>query len=405
MHRLTIVVLVTLAFAACKDSSVGPPPKKLDGDQSLRVAGHLLKQKPVAMMPIIATLGGGKLRLLGTDVRPNPAARGQPLKVTHYFECLGTVDKSWKMFVHGQSAQGGGVVINGDHIPVEGLYPTERWQVGQIIEDTYTVNVPADMSELLLYIGFYRFDDRLPVDDPAMHDGANRILAARVAVGGDQPTLPSYRAPRLKGPIVIDGDLNDAAWKDVPSTGAFVRTGDGQTPKFRTEAKVAWDDTALYVSFDSQDDDVWAKLDKNDDPIYGEEVVEIFVDADGDGKTYNEMQVSPKNVTFDAYFPARRTGMDLAWSSGMTTAVKVRGTLNNPDDKDDGWSAELKIPVANLAAVPHWPPLPTDKWRFNLYRLEWHTNRTNNEGSAFSPPLVGDFHHLPRFGILEFSGQ
>ena len=122
--------------------------------------------------------------------------------------------------------------------------------------------------------------------------------------------------------------------------------------------------------FDSQDEDVWAKLEKNDDPIYGEEVVEVFLDADGDGKTYNELQVSPRNVQFDAYFPARRQGMDLGWSAGMTTAVKIRGTLNNPADKDEAWSAEMKIPVKNLAAVPRWPPAPGDKWRFNLYRLE-----------------------------------
>jgi len=82
--------------------------------------------------------------------------------------------------------------------------------------------------------------------------------------------------------------------------------------------------------------------------------------------------------------------------------VKVDGTLNNGSDVDKSWTAEARIPIANLAAVPHIPPRVGDKWRFNLYRLDWHTGRKVNEGSAFSPLFVGDFHNLPRFGWLEF---
>jgi hypothetical protein len=349
-------------------------------------------------------LGNGKLRYLGTDVRPDPVARGQVLHISHYFESLAPLDKSWKIFVHVQGSSRPGILVNGDHLPIEGLYPTQRWTAGQILEDSYTITVPAQApDELTGYIGFYYYDSRLPVDQAAAHDGANRIPAFRVKVAGEQGSLPAYRAPRRKAEIAVDGDLSDPGWQSVPSTGPFARSQDGAAPRYRTEAKLVWDDEAIYVAFRVQDEDVWAKLDKDDDPIYGEEVVEIFIDADGDGKTYNELELSPKNVRFDAFFPARRQGMDLGWSSGMTTGVRVQGTLNDPSDQDEGWTAEMRIPVKNLAAVPRWPPLPGDKWRFNLYRLEWHTRRTINEGSAFSPPLVGDFHHLPRFGSLEFA--
>jgi hypothetical protein len=331
-------------------------------------------------------------------------AKGQRVKVVHYFESVAALDKSWKLFVHVQDASAPGILVNADHVPVDGLHPTDKWKVGQIIEDSYEVAIPPDApGELSVFIGFYRFDDRLPVDAPSAHDGANRIPALKLSVSGDAPGLPTYRATRIKGAVAIDGDLSDPGWKDVPGTGAFSRTSDGQTPRYRTEARVVWDDEALYVAFDCQDEDVWGKLEKNDDPIYGEEVVEVFIDADGDGRTYNELQVSPRNVQFDAYFPARRQGMELSWSAGMTTAVKVRGTLNEPSDRDEGWSAEMRIPVQALSTVPRWPPVQGDRWRFNLYRLDWHTNRTVNEGSAFSPPLVGDFHHLPRFGHLEFA--
>jgi len=403
-----LLVVMAVAFSGCKDPTVGPPPRKLDSDQALRVAGSLLKQRPTprhAASPNEVTLGGGKVRYLGSDVRPETAVRGQRLQVSHYFEALGELDKSWKMFVHVQGAEQGGILVNADHHPVEGLYPTDRWEKGQLIEDSYAITVPSHApDELACFIGFYRFDDRLPVDQRAAHDGANRIPAFRVRVGGGSPELPTYRASRLKSGVTVDGVLDDPAWKTTATTGAFLRTDNGSSPKYRTEARIGWDEKALYVAFDVQDPDVWAKLEKDDEPIYGEEVAEVFLDADGDGRNYNELQVSPRNVRFDAYFPgAPRQNMDLAWSSGMETAVKVKGTLNDPSDQDEGWTAEMRIPVERLAGVPRWPPQPGDRWRFNLYRLEWHSERRVNEGSAFSPPLVGDFHYLSRFGYLELA--
>lgn len=395
------LALLALLAAACRDPSVGPPPKKAPAD---RLAAALLKQRPSPMRPADVRLGGGKLRFLGSDLRPDPVGRGQALRLTHYFESLAPLDKSWKLFVHVQGAGQQGILVNGDHVPVDNSYPTDQWKPGQFIADSYTITVPDQApDELEVFIGFYRFDDRLPVDPPGPHDGANRILAVKAKVAVEGAGLPSYKAARRAAEIVVDGDLGDPGWKAVASTGAFLRTHDGGAARYRTEARLVWDDEYLYAAFDSEDEDVWAKLEKKDDPIYGEEVVEVFLDANADGKTYNELQVSPRNVQFDAYFPARRQGMDLAWDSGMTSAVKVRGTLNDPSDQDRGWSAELRIPIKSLSTVPRWPPQPGDKWRFNLYRLEWHGGRKVNEGAAFSPPLVGDFHHLPRFGFLEFA--
>ncbi len=400
-----LALFASLALvASCRDPSVGPPPRKLAGAQASLVATHLLKQKPTPKAPADATLGNRKIRFLGSDWRPDPVGRGQTLRISHYFESLAALDKNWKMFVHVEAANRGGILVNADHVPVENLHPTYRWQPGQIIEDTYIITVPQSApEEMAVFVGFYRFDDRLPVDQRGGHDGANRIPAFRFKVGGEGPSLPTYKAPKRQGDIVIDGALDDQGWKNAPSTGAFVRTGDGGQPRFRTDARLVWDDEFLFVAFNVEDEDVWAKADKKDDPIYQEEVVEIFIDADGDGKTYDELELSPKNVQFDAYFPARRQGMDLAWDSGMVSAVKVAGTLDDPSDKDQGWTAEMRIPVRNLASVLRWPPQPGDKWRFNLYRLEWWGERKNNEGAAFSAPLVGDFHHLPRFATLEFA--
>jgi len=51
--------------------------------------------------------------------------------------------------------------------------------------------------------------------------------------------------------------------------------------------------------------------------------------------------------------------------------------------------------------VPHVPPQPGDRWRFNLYRLEM-PDRKSAQGQAYSPLFVGDFHAVDRFAWLVF---
>ncbi len=275
----------------------------------------------------------------------------------------------------------------------------DNWPIGKVIEDVHVLRLPAvDPVSLRVLVGFWQGDRRLEVDGASAQDGQNRMLGPSLESPRD--SLPEYHVHRAAKPPVIDGRLDDQVWTSAVAV-ELVRSLDGGKPSLRTVARLAYDDKNLYVAFDCEDPDVWGTMLRRDDPIYTEEVVEIFIDADGDGKTYNEIEVSPNNTVFDAYFPARRQGMDTSWDSGIKSAVEVRGTINDPSDRDDGWSVEMQIPIARLAQVPHVPPRRGDRWRFNLYRLE-HVGRSAVEGYAFSPPLVGDFHHLSRFAWLLF---
>ena len=74
----------------------------------------------------------------------------------------------------------------------------------------------------------------------------------------------------------------------------------------KTEAKLLWDKKFLYVGIENDDSDVWAKLDKRDDKLWTEEADEIMIDADGNGRTYVELQVAPNGNLFDTYLPERR---------------------------------------------------------------------------------------------------
>ncbi len=208
----------------------------------------------------------------------------------------------------------------------------------------------------------------------------------------------------MSEPIAIDGRLDEPGWSRAQRA-ELVETLTGRPPRYRTEARLLWDERALYVGFACEDDEVWARPGRvDDDPIYEDEVVEIFLDPSGVGRGYAEIEVSPDGVRFDARFESWRKDLDSArrWSSGARTAVRVDGAVTHADEPPAparGWTVEIALPWAALGLQPK----AGERWRMNLYRLENHNRRHVVEGSGFSPPLRGDFHALDRFGWLELS--
>jgi hypothetical protein len=349
-----------------------------------------------------ASWASGAVVYLGSRITPPVARPGQVVEIAHYFIARRAPPKGWSFFTHVLDGQTGQMLANADHEIQGGALPLGRWPVGKVVEDVSRIRLPPGTPDRLrLMIGFWQGDQRLPVDQPKAQDGQNRMVGPEIALATS--SLPEYHAKKTTHPPVIDGALGDEAWSQATPVvlhGSF----DGRPVQTRTTARVLYDDRYLYVSFDCEDPDVWGTLLQRDQPIYNEEVVEIFLDANADGRTYNELEVSPHGTVFDAYFPKRREGMDTSWDSKMKSAVQVQGTLDDPSDTDKGWTVEMRIPFATLAEVPHVPPRPGDRWRFNLYRLE-HLQRRQVEGQAFSPLFQGDFHNLPRFGWFIFDGK
>jgi hypothetical protein len=85
----------------------------------------------------------------------------------------------------------------------------------------------------------------------------------------------------------------------------------------------------------------------------------------------------------------------------------VDGTLNKRNDQDKGWVAEIAIPLADVAGLDtaqKIAPKVGDVWRLNLFRMDSPEGKPQ-VASAWSPPLVGDFHKLDRFGELAFGDE
>src|SRR5688572_1252643 len=127
------------------------------------------------------------------------------------------------------------------------------------------------------------------------------LLTAVVSVPGQSRALPVYEVSRTATPIKIDGKLDDAVWAKAARFEDLRLNLDGATATYQTEARALYDDTFLYFSFRSRDDNIWATYKTRDQHLWEEEVVEVFLQADSQQTTYIELEVNPLGTMLDIF--------------------------------------------------------------------------------------------------------
>jgi len=214
--------------------------------------------------------------------------------------------------------------------------------------------------------------------------------------------------PRAQGAITVDGALDEADWSAAAPLSDFsCFLNQRGRPTRPTQARLRWDDTNLYVGFTAEDPDVWSTIAERDGPLWEGEVVEVYVDPDGDGRNYKEFEVNPLNTVIDLNIAQAVAGNpgDVAaaarWNAaGLQTRVRVEGTTENRTDRDRSWTCEMAIPLANFADQATVPPQVGDTWRLQLYRIERPAEPAQPEFSSWSP--TDTFHDPARFGFVTF---
>lgn len=237
-----------------------------------------------------------------------------------------------------------------------------------------------------------------------------------------------YVCYRLDSKPAINGKLDEAAWKSAPWTGIFqdIEGKARPQPRFQTRAKMLWDDSDFYIAMEVEEPDVWGTLKERDSVVYNDNDVEVFIDPDGDTHNYYELEVNPLGTVFDLMLvqPYRDGGPPIiAWDiAGLRLGIDVNGTVNQPDDRDQGWTIEMAIPwkILKEAAPGRRPPKPGDQWRINFSRVEWQVENKNGryekrldpatgkplpcDNWVWSPQGAVDMHMPERWGYVKFSG-
>ncbi len=213
------------------------------------------------------------------------------------------------------------------------------------------------------------------------------VLSARsallcTAASAQQPLDPDGRDARtlvatsVVGPIqppVIDGRLDDPIWQTAQLAADFVQLepDPGAPATERTEARVAFDDRALYVAMRMYDSDpaaIRAELVRRDEESGTSDWARVMIDSYHDRRTAFQFATTPRGSRTDVLHLAD-TQTDANWDAVWEVATSV---------DDEGWTAEFRIPlsqlrfsggagnwginfsreIARLSEVSYWAPIP-----------------------------------------------
>jgi len=407
------MVCLLSAIFGCKEKPVESP---LTPAQQQKVDQHILTEPPPSgTYTHVGAVMDDQVELIGYSIDRKTVKPGGSFTVTYYIRALAEQMKDNLMFVHLQRGQNNKKTwMNLDHHPVEGLLPLRKLKKGQIVKDVHRITVKREFTPgpAQLYWGLWTGTANVPVKNASSIDRKvdkdGRLELDTITISGKPKPLPIAFAKRLTPnmAMTIDGKLEEEIWKSSPYTGWWQLPSGNAGPSPKTRAKFAWDDQYLYVAVECDDSDVWGTLTERDSDTWTQEVVELFIDADGERKDYIELQVTPANTVFDALFVSHRSDLKTAraWNlKGWKTAVHVDGTLNQREDIDQRWTVEMAIPHAEVPGATV-PPKPGSQWKANLFRFDQNKGLKRQQAAAFSPPIVGDFHHLKRFGTIRFEG-
>ena len=121
-----------------------------------------------------------KLQLVGYDL-PAEVSRGEDVKVRLHFKVLAPVGASYKVFLH---FDGPGARVNGDHVPLDGKFPTQFWTAGTYVIDEYILKPDRSTQPsgaFQLFFGLFAGDHRMKVKE-GPSDGENRVKVGNVRV-------------------------------------------------------------------------------------------------------------------------------------------------------------------------------------------------------------------------------
>ena len=197
----------------------------------------------------------------------------------------------------------------------------------------------------------------------------------------DSITRKKITAIKLDKAPKIDGNLDDETWKNIPICKDFIelRPNNGKTEDgdFKSEVKIAYDDTGIYVSamlYDKEPSKISKQLTERDN-IDNDDFFVLFINGYNDNQQSLELFVTAAGVQADSKI-TKENGEDFSWNGIWYSAAKI---------VENGWTVEMKIPFSEL----RFPKSAVQNWGINFFRQVNRTktaytwNHVNNQKGSF----------------------
>ena len=185
----------------------------------------------------------------------------------------------------------------------------------------------------------------------------------------------------------IDGSLDDPAWQRAPVISEFIQQepDEGAAATERTEVRVLYDGTSLYLgvhAFDSDPAGVLAtELRRDGNRILEEDNLQIIIDTFMDQRSAYMFVITPAGAQLDQQV-ADEGGRDRRASASAVNRDWDGVWSLEARRSPDGWVAEVEIPMVTL----RFPDRDPQSWGINLMR---NISRKNEQ--AYWAPIPKPF--------------
>lgn len=212
------------------------------------------------------------------------------------------------------------------------------------------------------------------------------LFLIQSGVIGQEKAKNVYVTEHIKNPPVVDGILDDDAWKEGIWCSDFTQNEpyNGKQVSQKTEFKILFDDNNLYAAiraFDTHPDSIVRRLTRRDQ-VEGD-VAAIIIDSYHDLRTGFFFGVSAAGVKYDLVYTSDGQVQDSSWDPNWW----VKTSLN-----DNGWVAEIRIPLSQIRFEKN----SGDNWGLQIARLIYRKNEIDfwQHISKDAPGLIHMFGEL-----------
>jgi len=215
------------------------------------------------------------------------------------------------------------------------------------------------------------------------------------------PRADAAMAVRAVPAPVIDGRDADPVWATAPVISEFVEFSpvEGKPPRFRTEARVAYDSRNFYTfirMYDPEPDRILRLLARRDVRTPSDQI-KIILDSYHDRRSGYEFAVNPAGVKRD-YAIYNDWNEDETWDAVWEAATTVDSL---------GWTAEFRIPLSQI----RYPKAAAHTFGFAIWRdierfkerVSWPLYRNNQMSLASQLGEVGGITGLGSPSRLELA--
>jgi len=193
------------------------------------------------------------------------------------------------------------------------------------------------------------------------------LLAARAAAAQQAFSGDSIAITRASGPIAIDGDLSDPAWRTAVRIDKWYekQPGDNTEPKVKNVGYLTFDDRYLYAAFEFDDPNPAAIrapfADRDNINGNANDYAGILLDARNTGSNAAFFLVTPRNTQYDA-ITDDSSGEDASPDFFWDSAAKIT---------EHGWSVSAQFDCLNQL------------W---IHESNWKVYATNPSSGAYGMP-------------------